>query len=78
MNNIVSYLCDGRACKHCVPECHHTNDISHATNFELFNGMYTEKDTTDIAIPRFDIRDRIYEQLPWTGSHPDYDREMIG
>lgn len=27
--------CDGRACKHCSPECQHTTDILHAKNFEI-------------------------------------------
>jgi hypothetical protein len=32
----VLYLCDRRACtKQCSPECKHTQDITHAKNFEL-------------------------------------------
>jgi hypothetical protein len=31
----ILYLCDRRACEKCEnPECHHTEDISHATSFE--------------------------------------------
>ena len=79
MNRTVRYLCDRRGCKKCVPECNHTNDISHATNFELFNDEYVEKDLAviNISVPKLNIRDRTYEQLPWTGLHPDYDRKMI-
>ena len=35
MDNVVLYLCDGRACEHCSPECQHTTDILHAKNFEI-------------------------------------------
>lgn len=31
----VLYECDRRACDRCNPECHHTNDIRHAENFQL-------------------------------------------
>ena len=30
----VLYLCDGKACEVCSPECNHTSDISHAVNFK--------------------------------------------
>ena len=31
----VLYECDRRACDRCNPECHHTNNIRHAKNFQL-------------------------------------------
>ena len=34
----ILYKCDRRACEHCSPECSHTQDISHAVNFQKFVG----------------------------------------
>lgn len=43
MQKIV-YLCDRRACLNgCSEFCSLTSDISHAVNFELDGGVYTEK-----------------------------------
>lgn len=30
----VLYLCDRKACDECNPECHHTQDINHAKNYQ--------------------------------------------
>ena len=40
----VLYLCDRRACETCHSNCEHTNDISHAVNFELVDSIYVEKE----------------------------------
>lgn len=39
----VLYICDRRACNKCNPECMHTNDISHAKNFELLDDVFVEQ-----------------------------------
>lgn len=42
----VAYICDGEACVECNnPECHHTEDIRHAKNFECIGeNLYMEKE----------------------------------
>ncbi|MEG2332811.1 MAG: hypothetical protein RSB62_11005 [Bacteroides sp.] len=39
----VLYICDRRACNQCNPECMHTNDISHAKDFELLHDVFVEQ-----------------------------------
>ena len=45
------YLCDRKACVQCDnPDCHHTDDIRHAKNFELVPGLsylYAEKEAAN-------------------------------
>ena len=39
----VLYECDKRACVNCKRgECHHTADVRHAKNFELFGDAFVE------------------------------------
>ena len=39
----IKYECDRRKCEHCHSECHYTDDISHAFNFEKVDNVYVEK-----------------------------------
>lgn len=43
----IAYICDGKACVECNnPECHHTEDIHHARNFErVGENQYMEKES---------------------------------
>lgn len=47
-SNDILYLCDRRACHGgCSPECKHTQDITHAVNFEIApfgKGAFIEKE----------------------------------
>ena len=39
----VVFICDRRACSKCNPECHLTDDIRHAKNFQVGpNGIFEE------------------------------------
>jgi len=41
----ILYLCDRRKCRNCNPDCKHTEDITHAENFEVsFLNYYVEKE----------------------------------
>lgn len=33
MREEFHYLCDGKRCETCSPECYHTSDLTHAINF---------------------------------------------
>ena len=33
MKEVFYYLCDGKRCEVCNPECYHTMDLTHAINF---------------------------------------------
>lgn len=50
MPHQVLYTCDRRACEFCGPECHHTQNIAHAANFQKDDsGNYVEKTVPTIA-----------------------------
>ena len=38
----VVYLCDGKKCERCSPECRYTTDLQHAANFNLEDGVFIE------------------------------------
>ena len=41
----ILFLCDGKACEQCDPDCRHTTKIEHAANFEKVeyaDGRYVE------------------------------------
>ena len=66
-NSEVLYLCDGRACGGTCPnpDCHHTNDICHAKNFEYNphgRTAYWELDNTDYTPNIANVNDLVDEE----------------